>query len=232
MIRFSYFFLVAFVGLLMINKTAISQDKSHYRGAVTFGLTHSFNNTTLLGDFPDNSYLNLVETKTAIGRITPDIGINVDYYFSHLLSIQLDAVYSSMGCVLETSTTLYNEVGKVDGFSSKRLVLDYIKFPLALYVYPRDIFYLSAGGYVSTLISSRERSYWYDSSEEGEYKFNNLDAGVSAGMGMNLNYVKLGFQYNYGMLNTVRDQDDVDLRNGVFQFVVRWKFYSEIRNSY
>lgn len=219
------------LGFVLLSQCILAQSAEDYVGAVTFGLTHSINNTTLHGDFPDNSYLNRIESTDVIGRITPDIGINVDYYFSHLLSVQFDAVYSSMGCIVETNSTLYNEVGTVEGYTSKRLVLDYIKFPLAINFYPKEIFYINGGGYVSTLISSRERSFWYDSSVDEEYKFNNLDAGIVAGGGLNLSYVKLGFQYSYGLMNTIRDDEDLDLRNGVFQFIVRWKFYSEIRNA-
>lgn len=220
-----------FLNLFLFCQVALGQSAEDYKGAITFGLTHSINNTNLIGDFPDNSYLNRVETITKFGRFTPDIGINVDFYFSRFLSLQLDAVYSSMGCKVETNTILYNEVAKVEGSSSNRLVLDYIKFPLAINVYPHDKIYFNAGGYFSTLISSQERSFWYDSSDEIEYQFNKIDYGISAGAGLNLNYVKLGFQYNYGLMNTVKDEDDIDLRNGVFQFVVRWKFYSEIRNT-
>lgn len=221
-----------FIGLMFVCHVVNAQAPEDYKNAITFGLTHGINNTNLLGDFPNNSYLNRVEETYTISRITPGIGINVDYYFSRFLSIQFEAVYSSLGCVVETNTTLYNEVAKIEGSSSKRLVLDYIKFPIAINVYPHEKFYFNGGGYVSTLVSSKERSFWYESDSKSGYKFNNLDYGIVAGAGLNLSYLKLGFQYDYGLANTIRGEEDMDFRNSVFQFVVRWKFYSEIRNPH
>jgi hypothetical protein len=48
-------------------------------------------------------------------------------------------------------------------------------------------------------------------------------------MGLNLKYVKLGFQYSYGIGSFI-DNNNFDVHNNVFELSVRWKFYSDIRN--
>lgn len=225
-----YLFIVLLPFLLYANSQLLAQDVDKKVNGLTFGLTHSVNTTRLHGDFPSYSYLNVTESNSTYSRVTFDVGINIDYYLSPMFSIQMDATYSSMGTVLENTTTLYSELGKVEGYNTNRIVLDYIKIPLAINFYPHEMIYMNVGGYGSTLISSR--FYSRDSeSEDLDYKFNNVDAGIIAGGGVSLAYVKLGLQYSYGLMNVVTNDNELDLRNGVFQFIVRWKFYSEIRNA-
>ncbi len=203
-------------------------EKDKYKNAVTFGLIHSVNTTTLHGDFPDQKFPNSSVNTNVINRFTVDLGITVDYYLSQKLSLQFDAIYSAMGGRIVKTNTLYNEIGKFESDQSNKLSLNYIKFPLTVNIYPRDIFYLNAGGYAATLLSKREGTSRWDDKDLNEYDVNNFDAGIVAGFGLNTDIVKLGFQYSYGLTNMVSN-DDLDLHNGVFQFVVRWKFYSEVR---
>ncbi len=207
---------------------AQEEKKDKYKNAVTFGLIHSMNSTTLHGDFPDDNFANSILETNVINRFAIDLGITVDYYFSQKLSLQLDAIYSSMGGRIVKNSTVYNEIGKFEATESNKLSLNYIKFPVTFNYYPKNIFYLNAGGYAGTLLSKREGDSRWDDEDLNEYDINNFDAGIVAGFGLNTEIVKLGFQYSYGLMDIMED-DDLDIHNGVFQFVVRWKFYSEIR---
>lgn len=205
--------------------------KTSRKGAINFGLVHSFNNTTFHGTFPDDSYLSRVENVYPSSRFTINLGLGIDYFLSQNTSLQFDLVFSPEGARIVDETTVYNEVGVFEGYSSSLYSLNYIKIPMLFNIYLHDIFYLNAGGYGSALVSSStgDGPFGLFNSEKIE-GIADFDAGVIGGAGVNFSYVKLGFQYSYGIIPCI-ENDDYSLHNGVFELVARWKFYSEVRNG-
>jgi len=201
------------------------------KGTINFGLVHSLNNTSFLGTFPNDSYLNREEDVYASSRLTVDLGLGIDYFLSDKTSLQFDLVFSPQGARIVDETTVYNEVGVFDGYSSSLYALNYIKLPILFNVYIHDVFYLNLGGYGAALVSSSQGDgpLGMVNSENIE-GVSDFDAGVLGGGGVNFKYVKLGFQYSYGIMPCI-DNDSYSLHNGVFQLVARWKFYSEERSK-
>ena len=200
-----------------------------YKNAVTFGLAHSMHFTSIVGDFPSKNLGNFeTSISTSSPRFTFGIGMTVDYHFNKMLSLQFDFMYMYAGSHLIQKTKVYNEFGIVKSNKYYTYAMDYFKFPLTLNFYPVHMLYINGGGYFAPLISASKYDYWYDSREPIE-DINPFDYGLVVGMGLNLKYIKLGFQYSYG-IGSIVDNKNSNIHNNVFEFSARWKFYSDIRN--
>lgn len=209
---------------------AQNQNSDLYKGAFTFGLVHSFNLTTVVGSFPDISNSTVVQTThMSAPRFTFDIGMTSDLYLNKNLSIQFDAVYTFSGAHFTNSKTVYNEIGKAETSEWFTYATSYFKFPIALVLYPNENIYLSGGGYIAPLLSSRRYNYWYDFNSQPLTNVAKVDYGIIFGMGFNFSFVKVGFQYSYGLSNMM-SEDQFDLHHSDFQIIARWKFMSDIRN--
>lgn len=212
----------------------LEKDEIKYEGAVTFGLIHSINLTTISGDFPSIISSNRkTSTKNRVPRLTIDIGLTGNYYFNEKVSIQADIVYTFMGSHLATYTYIYNEVGVVETDDYYIYAMDYIKIPLSINYYPREKIYLNFGGYVASNLSSSIYGFFHNDSykiEEIEKlgDVNALDYGLLLGVGFNTKIVRLGFQYTYG-LSRLNSNDVYSLHNNVFQIVARWNFFSDLK---
>jgi len=237
MVKNSIFFkvrisLLVFVSLILLNTNTFGQESSdnNHQGAVTFGLLHTFNLTSISGTFPSKNFGNS-KTKTSVSspRFTFDLGMTVDYFISEKLSVQFDFVYTYQGAHLISKTFLYNEVGKIENKDYYTYAMDYFKFPLTANYYPMKHLYINGGGYFSTIISSSNYEYWYDKGDPID-DIKPFDYGVIAGFGFNTPYAKIGFQYSYG-INDFISNDNYNLHHSVFQMVVRWKFYSDLRRK-
>lgn len=229
--NFLVFSVIATLALLAANTNSYGQDNdySDYKNAVTFGLAHSLHFTTISGTFPSSSIANR-ETKisTSSPRFTFSIGTTTDFHINKMVSIQFDFLYTYMGAHLLSKTYLYNEVGVIENKEYYTYAMDYFKFPLTVNFYPMRHIYMNGGGYFSTLISSSRYSHWYENREPID-DIKPIDYGIIAGFGFNTPYAKIGFQYSYGLNNFV-DNKSFDVHHNVFEFTVRWKFYSDIRN--
>ncbi len=222
---------VVFILIFMMNTNLFAQEgikTNDYKDAITFGLLHTFNLTYISGTYPSQPFGNL-ESKTSVSapRFTFDVGMTVDYYLSNKLSVQFDFVYTYMGAHLITKSYLYNEVGKIENKKYFTYGMDYFKFPLTLNYYPMEKLYVNGGGYFSTKISSHNYENWYDKRNPID-DASPIDYGIVAGFGFNTAYAKIGFQYSYG-INDFITNNDYNLHHSVFQFIVRWKFYSDVR---
>jgi len=206
-----------------------STNSDIYKNAITFGLAHSMHYTTITGDFPNKNFGNF-ESKisTSTPRLTFSLGMTVDYYFNKMLSLQFDFLYMYAGSHLIQKTKIYNEIGIIENNKYYTYSMSYFKFPLLLNFYPLHMLYINGGGYFAPLISSSKYDYWYNNREPIE-DIKPFDYGFVAGMGLNFKYVKIGFQYSYGIGNFI-DNNNFNVHNNVFEITARWKFYSDIRN--
>ncbi|MCK5857292.1 MAG: outer membrane beta-barrel protein [Bacteroidales bacterium] len=224
-------FLLAFL-LFALNSNLRAQSNKDeiYKNAINFGLYHSFNLTTVVGDFPDIETLNIrQETKLSSPRFTFDIGMTMDYHINKLISMQFDALFTYNGGHFASTRTIYNEVGKVEQNEWFTLSTSYFQFPISMVVYPQEQLYFSAGAYIATLVHSQRYHYWYESNTSAIKDINNFDYGLVFGMGFNMSFVKVGFQYSYGLSDMIHSSD-YNLHHSDYKLVVRWKFSSDIRD--
>ena len=233
-----YYLIIA--TLFLVNNSAFAQwenlekEDTKYDGAVTFGLIHSFNLTTISGDFPSLTSTNReTETNRRAPRLTLDIGLTGNYYFNNKVSLQMDLVYTYMGSHLTTKTDIYNEIGIVETVEYYTYAMDYIKLPISVNIYPKEKLYLNLGGYVATNLSNslykifHSDDYHVEEIEElGDV--NSLDYGLLFGVGFDTKIVRVGFQYTYG-LSQFNTNQDYSLHNNVFQIVARWNFFSDLK---
>ena len=210
------------------NTYAQEDADNDYANAITFGLVHSLNLASMTGTLPSTNVSNLNSKTTMYApRVTFDVGMTMDYYINKKLSVQMDLVYSYLGTKLVTKTNIYNEVGIVKKESYSRYTTSYFKLPLTINFYPVKGIYANAGGYFSSLISASQYEHWYDNGNTID-DISPLDYGVIAGVGFNTPVVKVGFQYSYGLYDIINN-DDYNLHHSVFQLILRWKFYSDLR---
>jgi len=224
------FSLLFLFSIMHLNVNAQLKENDIYKNAVTFGLYHSFNFTTIVGDFPELKTPSVKqETHLSAPRFTFDIGMSMDYYFNRHVALQMDALFTYNGGHFVKTRTVYNEVGKIEEYEYFTYATSYLQLPLALVFYPKDQVYFSGGGYIGSLIYSQRYHHWYDSNTSKHIKdVNPFDYGLVFGMGFSLSYVKIGFQYSYG-LSSIVNEPSYDLHHSDYKMVVRWRFASDIR---
>ncbi len=221
----------SFVLLISFNGNTFAQDENVdiYRNAVTFGIVHSFNLASMVGSFPQNTISNINSSTSVVSpRFTIDIGMTTNFYLNKKVSFQFDFVYALRGAHLMTTSTVYNEVGKIETKKWFTNSMNYLKLPLTLNYYPMEKLYVNGGGYASILLSSKTYEYWTSPEKEPIEGLENFDYGLVFGFGFNLIPVKVGFQYSYG-LSSLISSEGYDIDHSVFQLVARWKLYSDIR---
>lgn len=225
-----FFTLLILLYTFHINANAQLKEDDIYDGALSFGLYHSFNFTTVVGSFPELTTLSVKqETKLSAPRFTFDIGMTMDYRINKNISIQTDALYTYSGGHFVRTRTIYNEVGKIEEQEFFTYSTSYLQLPMALAFYPREQLYFSGGAYIGALIHSQRYHYWYNAANAKPINdINPFDYGLVFGMGFNMSYVKIGFQYSYGLSSIVNDPN-YDLHHSDYKMVIRWKFASDVR---
>ena len=213
-----------------------SVEQVKYAGAFEFGLQHSVNLTTLSGN--NNSYKvgknRVVELDPVGRRLTVDLGMFTNFYFSKVVSLDFEVLYSYMGAHVNKKTTLLHDLGEISGTDNESYALQYFRFPLVLKVHPSEKAFVEFGGYAATLLSAEKFYPWYTDPGYSREKLNGIssfDAGLLVGVGFDLKILNLGFRYNYGLVNVFEDQGSLDLRNSMFQVVAQWKMYSDIKKQ-
>ena len=217
--------------------TAFSQDESKPKTsntAVEFGLQHSINFTHLIGDSGPVQFTNRTEELIPLkNRTTFDLGMFAIMHVSKTFSIQPEVVYTFMGAHFQKETIFYHDVGTFSGTENISYALDYIKGTLAVNLKFNEKVFLQVGGYAASLLSAEEFYPWWgpdlDKQRTSLTNVNNFDGGILGGFGFSTKIVNLTFRYNYGLTDVFKKNEDIDLSNGVLQFVVQWKFFSDYR---
>jgi len=221
-----------FLLLLFLSTQIVAQNKHKdaYADAFEFGLYHSFNLTTIVGSFPDINTAN-VKQKTSLTspRFTFDLGMSVDYYLNKQFSLQFDALFTYNGGHFINTRSIYNEVGRIEHNEWYTYSMSYFQFPLSVVFYPKEQLYISGGAYIGTLIHSQKYHYWFETGTQPIADINPLDYGLQFGMGFNMSFVKIGFQYSYGLADIITNSS-YNLHHSDYKLVVRWKFSSDIRD--
>jgi hypothetical protein len=157
-------------------------------------------------------------------------GFNVGLYakvpVTNSISIQPEVYYTGKGA----------EVVYDNAFASgtAKFKLNYIEVPVMLVANVTKNFNVQVGPYAGYLISGKTTN----ESSGGTYNFednidtddfNKIDAGVAAGLGLDLETVSFGVRYNYGLTkvgkeNSTTNQTYPDAKNSVLSFYGAFSF--------
>lgn len=137
---------------------------------------------------------------TGHGGLFLQTGINNNWKF------QPELIYSAQG---QHFTDAFNE--------RRVLSLEYIQAPLMLQYYPVRNVYVEAGPQVGLLINSKTN----DAKNGGdiiypEEKYRKVDAGINAGLGINLtNHIGIYGRYTQGFVDVVKSPDLYRTNHGI-----------------
>jgi hypothetical protein len=153
-----------------------------------------------------------------------NIGLYAKVPVTNSISIQPEVYYTGKG-----AEVVYN-----NAFASgtAKFKLNYIEVPVMLVANVTKNFNVQVGPYAGYLISGKTTN------ESGTYNFqdnintddfNKIDAGVAAGLGLDLETVSFGVRYNYGLTkvgkeNTTTNQTFPDAKNSVLSFYGAFSF--------
>lgn len=153
-----------------------------------------------------------------------NIGLYAKVPVTNSISVQPEIYYTGKG-----AEVVYN-----NAFASgtAKFKLNYIEVPVMLVANVTKNFNVQVGPYAGYLISGKTTN------ESGTYNFqdnintddfNKIDAGVAAGLGLDLEAVSFGVRYNYGLTkvgkeNTTTNQTFPDAKNSVLSFYGAFSF--------
>jgi hypothetical protein len=103
--------------------------------------------------------------------------------------------------------------------------INYIEVPVLLVANLTDNFNVHVGPYAAYMVSgktSTETNFGSSTSELDTDDFNKFDAGISGGVGVDLDVVNFGVRYNYGLTKIGKDNNftSSDAKNSVFNVYV------------
>ena len=155
-----------------------------------------------------------------------NIGLYAKVPVTNSISIQPEVYYTGKG-----AEVVYDNV-----FASgtAKFKLNYIEVPVMLVANVTKNFNVQVGPYAGYLISGKTTN----ESSGGTYNFednidtddfNKIDAGVAAGLGLDLETVSFGVRYNYGLTkvgkeNSTTNQTYPDAKNSVLSFYGAFSF--------
>ena len=174
---------------------------------VQFGAKAGVNFADLTGDFDNSDMI----TSFHLGAVA-EIKINEKF------SVQPELLYSSQGATSKD---------KYEGISMENTIkLDYIAVPIMAKYYIAQGLSLEAGPQIGFLVAAESEYSFGGSSETQDIKdeLKTIDFGLNFGLGYKLdNGVNFGARYNLGLSN-IADNDDIELKNSVFQISVGYLF--------
>lgn len=216
--------------------SAYGQKNDSTKVGVEFGLHHSFNFTHLNGTGGPIIYSNRVENYELLrNRLTFDLGMFAIVHLSNHIALQAEAVYTYMGAHFQKNTTYLHDLGSIETAENESIAADYFKLALANNIKFNDRIFFQIGGYGSSLLSAEKFSPWWEIDHDkkrsqltGVRKF---DAGVLGGFGLSTRILNITFRYNYGLLDVFEkgELEELNMKNGVFQFLLQWKLYSDYK---
>jgi opacity protein-like surface antigen len=185
---------------------------------MNFGVKAGANLANLSGDLED--------AKSLFGA---HVGAFVEFKFTDNMAFQPELLYSMQGAKEEVSETIMGFTA--NGESTYKL--GYLNIPLMFKYYATEALYIEAGPQVGFLMSAKEE-WSYSSNVPGDENgsgeedikegMKSIDFGLNIGAGYYVtDNLSLGLRYNFGLSN-ISDSDNFEMKNGVFQFSVGYKF--------
>lgn len=144
-------------------------------------------------------------------------GLYAKFPITNSIAIQPEINYTTKG-----SEQIYDNA-IVQGTS--KFNINYIEVPILLVANLTDNFNVHVGPYAAYMVSgktSNDSNFGSSESELNTDDFNKFDAGISGGVGVDLDVVNFGVRYNYGLTKIGKDNSftSSDAKNSVFNVYV------------
>ena len=184
-----------FASVFLICMTSISvraQDKEEII-APHFGIKGGMNFSNLLSKDAD-------KTKILAGF---NAGVFLKMPVSRFFAVQPELYYTTKGAEVTYNNLL------LDG--TARFTYNYIEVPLLLVVNITDNFNVHLGPYAAIMISGKVKNesninlFNYEENIDTQ-DYNRLDAGLTAGLGVDFGLFGMGVRYNYGLTKVGKEQ--------------------------
>lgn len=151
-----------------------------------------------------NFYTDSVDDKDVLTGF--NAGLYAKLPITNSIAIQPEINFTTKGSEVLTNNT------------STKLNLNYIEVPVLLVANLTENFNIHVGPYAAYMVSSKgsfESNFGSITQTFDTDDFNKFDAGISAGVGIDLDAVNFGVRYNYG-LTKISDNNNFDAKNSVF----------------
>jgi hypothetical protein len=159
-----------------------------------FGVKGGFNFSNLYTE-------NVDDTNVLMGF---NLGVFAKLPITNSIAIEPELYYTTKGAEVIYNTTF------VSGTS--RFKLNYIEVPILLVLNVTENFNIHAGPYVAYLVSAKTTN----ESDGGTFDFENdlntddyntFDAGIAAGIGVDIKSLSFGIRYNYGLTKVGKERN-------------------------
>ena len=144
-------------------------------------------------------------------------GLYAKFPITNSIAIQPEINYTTKGSEQIYDNAVFQGTSKFN--------INYIEVPVLLVANLTDNFNLHVGPYAAYMVSgktSTETNFGSSTSELDTDDFNKFDAGISGGVGVDLDVVNFGVRYNYGLTKIGKDNNftSSDAKNSVFNVYV------------
>lgn len=155
-----------------------------------------------------NLYTDNVEDNNVLTGF--NAGLYAKFPLTNSIAIQPEISYTTKG-----SEQIYNNGQVIEKFN-----VNYIEVPVLLVANFTDNFNVHFGPYAAYMVSGKtsiDTNLGSSTSELDTDDFNKFDAGISGGVGVDLDVVNFGVRYNYGLTKIGKDDNftSSDAKNSV-----------------
>jgi hypothetical protein len=144
-------------------------------------------------------------------------GLYAKFPITNSIAIQPEINYTTKGSEQIYDNAVFQGTSKFN--------INYIEVPVLLVANLTDNFNVHVGPYAAYMVSgktSTDTNFGSSTSELDTDDFNKFDAGISGGLGIDLDVVNFGVRYNYGLTKIGKDDNftSSDAKNSVFNVYV------------
>jgi hypothetical protein len=144
-------------------------------------------------------------------------GLYAKFPITNSIAIQPEINYTTKGSEQIYDNAVFQGTSKFN--------INYIEVPVLLVANLTENFNVHVGPYAAYMVSgktSTETNFGSSTSELDTDDFNKFDAGISGGVGVDLDVVNFGVRYNYGLTKIGKDNNftSSDAKNSVFNVYV------------
>ncbi|MGO4822281.1 MULTISPECIES: porin family protein [unclassified Flavobacterium] len=121
---------------------------------------------------------------------------------SNTVAIQPEIYYTTKGAEVTYNNAFANGTAKFN--------VNYVEVPVLLVVNLTDKFNIHAGPYAAYMVSGKtenDNNLFTSNDELDTNDFNKFDAGIAAGLGVDLEVLSFGVRYNYGLTKVGKERD-------------------------
>ena len=144
-------------------------------------------------------------------------GLYAKFPITNSIAIQPEINYTTKGSEQIYDNAVFQGTSKFN--------INYIEVPVLLVANLTDNFNVHVGPYAAYMVSgktSTDTNFGSSTSELDTDDFNKFDAGISGGVGVDLDVVNFGVRYNYSLTKIGKDNNftSSDAKNSVFNVYV------------